>query len=216
MRLMVRRQRGVTLLESMIAIVLVALGVLGILGVQLRTLADTQTAVRRAQAIRLIEDLGERIKANPTSLTAAVLANYVVGENEVSGAPPNCANGCGPGDTALADIAQWKANVAATMPLGEAAVFVVAQGTATNVRPQLGVMVSWRENERQREGATAAENAAYKAPFATATVTTGAATGVTSVSCPADRICHLQYLQPTLRCAPYVVGDAADPKMYCP
>ena len=72
MRLMFRRQRGVTLLESMIAIVLVALGVLGILGVQLRTLSDTQTAVRRAQAIRLIEDLSERMKANPAALTTAV------------------------------------------------------------------------------------------------------------------------------------------------
>ncbi|MGC3985140.1 MAG: type IV pilus modification protein PilV [Pseudorhodoferax sp.] len=216
MRLMARRQRGVTLLESMIAIVLVALGVLGILGMQLRTLSDTQTTVRRAQAIRLIEDLGERIKANPTSLTAAVLANYTVGWGAVSGTPPDCASGCGPGDTALADIAQWKANVAATLPLGQATVFVVANGTATNVRPQLGVMVSWRENERQREGATAAENLAYKAPFAIGTVTTGASTGTTSVSCPANRICHLQYLLPTLRCTPYVAGDVANPSLYCP
>lgn len=213
MQLMARRQRGVTLLESMIAIVLVALGVLGILGMQLRTLADTQTAVRRAQAIRLIEDLGERIKANPTSLTAAVLANYAAAGSDP---PPDCASGCGPAAMALADIAQWKANVAATMPLGEATVFVVAPGATTNVRPQLGVMVAWRENERQREDATAAENLAYKAPFATATVTTGASTGTTSVSCPADRICHLQYLQPTLRCAPYVAGDVNNPSLYCP
>lgn len=213
MRLKALPQRGVTLLESMIAIVLVALGVLGILGVQLRTLADTQTAVRRAQAIRLIEDLGERIKANPTSLTAAVLANYAAAASDPS---PDCASGCGPAAMALADIAQWKANVAATMPLGEATVFIVAPGATTNVRPQLGVMVAWRENERQREGATAAEKLAYKTPFATDTVTTGASTGTTSVSCPADRICHLQYLQPTLRCAPYVAGDVNNPSLYCP
>ena len=35
-----RKQRGITLLESMIAIVVAALGILGILGVQMRTLAD--------------------------------------------------------------------------------------------------------------------------------------------------------------------------------
>src|SRR2546429_3388547 len=34
-------------------------------GTQMRTLTDTQTTVRRAQAIRLIEDLGERMKVNP-------------------------------------------------------------------------------------------------------------------------------------------------------
>ena len=44
-------QRGVSLIESLVAIVVTALGILGILGVQMRTLADTQTGVRRAQAI---------------------------------------------------------------------------------------------------------------------------------------------------------------------
>ena len=52
-----RHQRGITLIESLAAIVVMALGVLGILGVQMRTLADSQTSVRRAQAVRLIEKL---------------------------------------------------------------------------------------------------------------------------------------------------------------
>ena len=63
-----RKQRGITLLESMIAIVVAALGIFGILGVQMRTLADTQTSMRRAQAIRLIEDMSERMKVNPNAL----------------------------------------------------------------------------------------------------------------------------------------------------
>lgn len=48
--------------------VVMALGLLGVVGVQMRTLADTQTGVRRAQAIRLIEDLSERAKVNPSAL----------------------------------------------------------------------------------------------------------------------------------------------------
>ena len=47
-----RRQRGITLIESLIALMVAVLGVLGILGVQMRTLTDTQAGVRRAQAIR--------------------------------------------------------------------------------------------------------------------------------------------------------------------
>ena len=62
------RQRGITLLESLIAIVVAALGILGILGVQMRTLTDTQTSMRRAQAIRLIEDLSERMRVHPNAL----------------------------------------------------------------------------------------------------------------------------------------------------
>ena len=63
-----RAQRGITLIESLIAILIMALGILGVLGVQMRTLSDTQTSVRRAQAIRVIEDLSERIKVNPNGL----------------------------------------------------------------------------------------------------------------------------------------------------
>ena len=46
-------QRGITLIESLVAILVTALGILGILGVQMRTLTDTQTSVRRAQAMGL-------------------------------------------------------------------------------------------------------------------------------------------------------------------
>jgi type IV pilus assembly protein PilV len=62
-----KKQLGITLLESLIAIVVAALGILGILGVQMRTLTDTQTSMR-TQAIRLIEDLSERMKVNPNAL----------------------------------------------------------------------------------------------------------------------------------------------------
>ena len=36
-------QRGFSLIEALVSIVILALGILGILGVQMRTLADTQT-----------------------------------------------------------------------------------------------------------------------------------------------------------------------------
>lgn len=216
MQLRVRRQRGVTLLESMVAIVLVALGVLGILGVQLRTLAETQTAVRRAQAIRLIEDLSERIKSNPSALASGVLARYEVDWGAVTGDVPSCttAPGCEAGDMARADIVQWKATVAATLPLGDAAVFRVAAGGANNVRTQLAVMIGWRENERRREGDTDEQVAAYKTPFTLSPVATGV--GTATLACQVNTICHLQYLQPTQRCLPVGGGDASNPPVACP
>lgn len=190
-----RAQRGITLLESLISIVIVALGILGILGVQLRTLSDTQTAVRRAQAIRLIEDFSERIKLNPNALGAAVLSNYATGWGAVTGDIPDCTRACTADKLATYDMARWKRTVASTMPLGDASIFVVADETDANNRRQLGVMVSWRENERVRAGDSAADTAAYKAIFTTPS------TGTAAVTCPTDRICHLQYIQPTARCA---------------
>lgn len=205
-----RGQHGIALLEALIAIVIVALGVLGVLGVQLRTLSDTQTAVRRAQAIRLIEDLSERMKANPSGLTAAVIAQYAAPWGAVSGAVPDCtlAAGCTAANLARYDVAQWKAAVRAVMPLGDANVFLVTDTASLNHRALVGVMVSWRENERERAAGDTTDT--LRAPLVIGS------TGDAGVSCPDNRICHLQYIQPTQRCVPYSAGDPTNPPVLCP
>jgi type IV pilus assembly protein PilV len=202
------RQRGISLLESMVAIVVMALGVLGILGVQLRTLADTQTSVRRAQAVRLIEDLSERIKVSPDGL--GNLGSYASAWGAVTGVIPTCAAGCTAADLARHDIDVWKKNVTATMPLGDASLFVVADETVAANRRQLGVMISWRFSEREHKLADGTDDGAYTAAFAPAS------TGTAAVSCPVDRVCHLQYIQPTSRCTPYTLGGALNPQVFCP
>ena len=197
------RASGISLLESMIAIVLLALGVLAILGVQLRTLADTQTSVRRAQAIRLIEDLSERMRINPGALTEGVLIRYTTDWGDPQGTVPDCSAGCKAVDLARSDMVQWKRLVQATLPAGDAAVFTVADPGQLNNIPQLGVMIAWRENER------ADADAAFRAPL------TMPATGTDGASCPAERICHLQYLQPPRRCS-LDGGPVEDPQLLCP
>ncbi len=200
-------QRGISLIESMVAIVVMALGILGILGVQMRTLADTQTGVRRAQAIRLIEDLSERMKVNPNALGS--LGNYTTGWGAPGTPVVNCkVSACGTAQLAQYDITQWKQSVLNALPSADANVFVVADETIANNRRQLGVMISWRENERA--DGSASEATAYKSVF------TPDSTGAAGVSCPADRSCHLQYIQLNARCAPYTAGGASNPLVFCP
>lgn len=200
-----QRHSGFALIEAMVAIVVMSLGILGILGVQIRTLTDTQTSVRRAQAIRLIEDLSERTKVNPNAL--GNINSYIVGWG-APGTPPDCKTAtCNSQNLALSDIRQWKKLVQDTLPAADANVFQVVDETIANNRRQLGVMIRWRENERA--DGTATENAAYKgifAPDATGTATT----------CAAGYSCHLQYIQLTSRCTVYLMGGPADIKYYCP
>ena len=206
MHLRGRRQRGITLIESLVAIVVAALGILGILGVQMRTLTDTQTTVRRAQAIRLIEDLSERMKVNPNALHN--LSSYPIGWGTATGTPPltpRAANLCDSGaacaGAALAqyDIREWKRSVERALPMGDANVFA-APGDSTR---QLGVMISWRENEADSSLGTN-----------TIAVAAGGGSSAT-VSCPTGRTCHLQYLSVPGRCAPYDNGSGT-PLYYCP
>ena len=196
-------QRGITLLESLVAIVVMALGILGILGVQMRALSDTQTGVRRAQAIRLIEDMGERMKANPSAL--ANLSSYV-SNFAASPTVPSCASGCTAANLATYDVAVWKRTVRESLPLGKASIFV-APGEADGNRRQLGVIVAWRENER--DGMSTTDKAAINA-----TLTAGAGTDTATNACPADHTCHLQYIIAPSRCAPYSPGGVTT--YYCP
>ena len=204
-----RIQRGVTLIESLVAIVVMALGILGILGVQMRTLTDTQTSVRRAQAIRLIEDMGERMKANPSAL--ANLNSYVT-NFAATPTVPDCSGGCTAANLATYDVAAWKRSVRENLPLGKASIFV-APGEADGNRRQLGVIVAWRENERDLTGLTEAEKKVYKDNI-NATLTAGAVDDTNPNACPANHTCHLQYLVAPSRCAPYAPGGII--VYYCP
>lgn len=185
-------QRGMTLLESLVSIVVLAVGVLGLLGVQMRTLADTQTSVRRSQAIRLIEDLSERVKSNPGAY--AELDSYVAPWGDMQGTAPaataciSAAAACTSAELAAHDIWQWKANVKQMLPLGDAIVFVSPDETDPNNKRQLGVMVGWRQNEKETGNST--DDTAYTAPFKTSVASVAAAT------CPDGLICHLVYVQP--------------------
>jgi len=202
-----RRQTGMTLIESLIAIVVMALGILGIVGIQMRTLVETQTSNSRAQAIRLIDNLSERVRLNPSASTASVNANYITAFGDTP-ASTSCSTGCTAANLAAYDRGAWKRLVQSTLPLGDAAVFFAADETDTGNRRQLGVMVSWRENEKVRATDSAADTAAYKQPFTV--------TGASNVSCPANRICHLQYIPLANRCLPYLLSGSADPNFFCP
>lgn len=207
-----KHQRGITLIESLVAIVIAALGILGILGVQMRTLSDTATTVRRAQAIRLIEDLGERMKVNPNALADT---NVYVTTFGATPSVPNCSTGCNHSQLAAYDLAVWKKSVRDNLPLGKASIFVPpaeAAAAAAGQGRQLGVMIAWRENERDASTAYKDDIDATKVRAADGSLSAGAGTAAT---CPADHTCHLQYIPVAARCAPYAPGSGAT-LYYCP
>ena len=222
-----KTQRGITLLESMIAIIVAALGILGILGVQMRTLTDTQTSMRRAQAIRLIEDLSERMKVNPNALSG--ISTYVA---DWTTTPPTAeaskkceeSTTCTQAELATYDLTEWKRLVERSLPLGNAATFLaLADGASSNLtnRRQLGVLIRWRENERSDFAESTSGNAAKKAyRDATNTGASIKSDGTISekdpTSCPANFTCHLQYIPVSARCAPDFRAGNSAPLFFCP
>ena len=206
-------QRGITLIESLVALVVTALGILGILGVQMRTLTDTSTTVRRAQAIRLIEDFSERLKASPNSLVE--INNYASGFADIP-IKPDCSTGCTNAQLVAYEVANWKNSVKDTLPLGQASIFKpTAEDEATaGQRRQLGIMIAWRENERDNDPSYKNAIDATKAYNNAGDLVTAGRDEPTNI-CPTGATCHLQYIPVAARCAPYSPGGATS-TYYCP
>ncbi|MDM0016759.1 prepilin-type N-terminal cleavage/methylation domain-containing protein [Variovorax saccharolyticus] len=174
-------QQGITLLESLVSLTLLALVAFGLLGVQLRALADARTTVHRAQAIRLIEDLGERIRAHPLGMRPLPAE---AGQWELPAPSPACRDAaCDAATLARLDIVGWKQAIAATLPQGRGMVFETSPDPPPMDARTLGVMVAWRGSAR------AGSDAAFDAPF-------NAGPLVAGVRCPAGLLCHLGHVSP--------------------
>lgn len=93
-------QRGTTLLEVLITIVILAIGLLGLAGLQVRLQSSEMEAYQRSQALILLNDMASRIATN-----RANAASYVTGSGNPLGGTAPC-----PASTAIldeADASEW-------------------------------------------------------------------------------------------------------------
>ena len=153
------------------------------------------------------------MKVSPNAL--ANLNGYVTGFSATPSVP-DCSNGCNAAQLAAYDVAAWKKTVQENLPLGKASIFLppAESSLAAGLGRQLGVMVAWRENEREISDSTDKKSFkdnidATKVRAADGTLSDGAA-----LKCPDDHTCHLQYIPVASRCAPYSPGGVT--MHYCP
>ena len=204
----VKSQKGMTLLETLVALLVAALGILGILSLQIRTMANTQTAMRQAQAIRLVENLSERVRLNPNSFVQDVASGYTLNWGDNSN-PADCNSGCTSQDLARSDVLRWRASVLAALPLADARVFFVndENGATVGNRRQLGVLIAWRESE----SAKGTGDNDYLRYFRLGSRDIAG----TDIQCPAGRTCYLQFIQLAARCVANDNAGAGQAQLYC-
>jgi type IV pilus assembly protein PilV len=74
------RERGISLIEVLIAMVILAIGLLGLVGLQGRLHVTQVEAYQRAQALILLQDMANRVALNRNNAAAYVTGGTPLGE----------------------------------------------------------------------------------------------------------------------------------------
>lgn len=133
-----KAQAGFSLIEVLVSVFVLAVGLLGLANLQITSLKVNQDAQQRSMAISQINEIADRMRANPVGVTAG---DY----NNLSGPPslPLC-NPCTPTQIAPRDFSIWNIENAQLLSSG--------QGTITNVGASLfDITLMW---DSLRTGAT--------------------------------------------------------------
>jgi len=116
---------GFTMVELLVAVLVLSIGLLGLAGLQAAGLRNNQSAYLRSQATILAYDVADRMRANHVAADAGAY-NIALG-----------AAGGG-GSVAADDLLEWKNNMAALLPSGD--------GSVTNNGGNFTVLVQWDDN----------------------------------------------------------------------
>ena len=124
-----RHQEGATLIEVLIAIVVLSIGLLGLAGLQVTSVQCNHSAYQRSQATLLAYDLADRMRANRTeALTNAYLVDF----------PTSSSSNAVTGTQAAKDKAEWLNNLARNLPNGT--------GKVEKTGNLITIQVRWDDN----------------------------------------------------------------------
>ena len=135
-----KRQRGFSLVEVLIALVIMSIGMLGIAGLYVQSLQAGRTSLLRHHAVTLAGDVADRIRANPT----AGVAYAGLGANN------NCiamGTDCNPAQMAGNDVLLWNQQAGNSLPAGVVVITFTPPDPALGIAPVYQIDVQWSEPE---------------------------------------------------------------------
>lgn len=130
-----KQNYGFTLIEILIAMLVLSVGLLGLAGLQAVSLKNNQSAYNRSQATQLAYDLADRMRAN-----ASAIASYTAIQPGAATIKTNCLTiaGCTSTDMAENDLYEWNQSITTVLPLGFGLISVT-NGIYT-------ITISWDDN----------------------------------------------------------------------
>jgi type IV pilus assembly protein PilV len=148
----IHANRGFTLLEVLIALLIFSLGLLGMAGLMVVSVKSNQSAYLRTQASFLAQSMADRMRAN-----LGQIGTYATTYPGPTTDP--CASGaaCSPANVAAHDIAVWSAQLTDSLPNSSAQIACagapLGTGTQIGAAPYNGLCtftIQWSEASLDR------------------------------------------------------------------
>lgn len=131
---------GFVLLEAVVALVILAFGILGLLWMHQQALFQQRQQVMRAIAMGIADDLAERMRLNAKQ-AAMYAKTWSTPGNSLATAAPNCRVAtCTRQDLAAWDLQQLQLALQSQLPEGDATVFALPPAP-----DWWGIVIAWRD-----------------------------------------------------------------------
>jgi type IV pilus assembly protein PilV len=157
------RNSGFSLLEVLIAVVILAIGAIGIASLQLTSSVYNESSLHRSQASGLARELVERMRANQSRAKSGDYDFSVLPSGLTQNCEGSSAN-CSSVEMVSHDLRVWSSRVAFLLPGGSAS---VATDSAVSP-PQITVTLGWLS--RAHRGLLESDDSGEPEPIATSQV----------------------------------------------
>lgn len=148
-----RQQRGVSLIEVLMAVMIFSVGLVGLAGLLVMATRSNHAAYVRTQVTFLADSMADRMRANPIAVWNG---NYDSGSYPVASSGASCTAGCKPNQVAAYDMDLWSSqlrtflpNPAAVIQCSRAGTGYAPTATQLAMQPPYGgscaMRISWSE-----------------------------------------------------------------------
>jgi len=143
---------GFTLVEVLVALLVVSIGLLGQMGLQMTSLANNQNAYLRSQAAFLAYDIADRMRLNREAVNNNRYSNFNTGSGNTNAI--DCSTGCDADELAQRDLFEWQRNIDNLLPNGSG---TIQRDTSISEQAVFVVTIQWAAKDGRLPETAAAD-----------------------------------------------------------
>ncbi len=153
--------QGFTLVEILVAVLIIATALLGLVGLQAAGVRNTVSSYNRTQASHFAYSMADRMRANVSEAKKGSSSKYITLLAANATAKANCktTTGCTSVEMAENDLFEWNAELKDTTR------GLVKTGTITYNAPVFTIAISWGENRDDNRDGTIDPDLTFQTDF---------------------------------------------------